>query len=158
MSELLSLDIQNEIPTVPETVRIGNMGEEIACRFLMKNGFRLVAANFKVPVGRTLNGVSVSGEIDVIALDTAGVVCFIEVKTRTSDAYAAPVAAVDLRKQRQIIRTARMYRKIFNLDNISFRYDVVGIVLGKVGKPKIKHFVNFWSEAKFRKKFWMDDL
>ena len=158
MSEILSLNFINEVSPMSETARVGRLGEELASRFLMKNDYRLVVANFKVPIGRNSRGASVTGEIDIIALDADDVLCFVEVKTRTSDAFAAPVAAVDLRKQRQIIRTARMYRKIFNLTDIRFRYDVVSIVLGKAGKPKIEHFVNFWNEAKFRKKSWADDF
>ena len=158
MSEILSLNFINEVSPMSETARVGRLGEELASRFLMKNDYRLVVANFKVPIGRNSRGASVTGEIDIIALDADDVLCFVEVKTRTSDAFAAPVAAVDLRKQRQIIRTARMYRKIFNLTDIRFRYDVVSIVLGKAGKPKIEHFADFWNEAKFRKKFRADEF
>jgi len=60
--------------------------------------------------------------------------------------------------KRQITRTARMYRKIFNLHRINYRYDVVSIVLGKGGKPKIELYANFWNESKFRKKFRADDF
>jgi len=158
MSEILLLDFQNKHSPVSETSRVGSLGEEIACRFLMKNGCRLVAANFKIPVGRTWNGVSVSGEIDIIALDADDVLCFVEVKTRSSDSFAAPVAAVNLRKQRQITRTARIYRKIFKLHNVNYRYDVVSIVLGKDAKPEIELFKNFWNESKFRKKTWTDEF
>lgn len=82
MSEILSLDFQNSRSPVSETSRVGILGEAMAGRFLMKNGWRLVAANFKVPVGRTFGGVSVSGEIDLIALDAKDVLRFVEVKTR----------------------------------------------------------------------------
>ena len=158
MLDILSLNAFIEGSPMSNAARVGRLGEELAGRFLMKNGSRLVAANFKVPIGRNSRGASVTGEIDIIALDADDVLCFVEVKTRTSDAFAAPVAAVDLRKQRQITRTARMYRKIFNLHHVNFRYDVVSIVLGKNDKPKIEHFVNFWNEAKFRKKSWADDF
>lgn len=157
MSEILSLIAdENSLPAT-EAARVGRLGEEIACRFLLKNRCRLVVANFKVPVGRNSVGALVTGEIDIIVIDADNVLCFVEVKTRSSDAFAAPIAAVDLRKQRQIIRAARVYRKIFNLHDIRFRYDVVSIVLGNAGKPTIELFKNFWNEAKFRKKFWADE-
>lgn len=156
MSEILSLNYNEKISSVPDAARVGRLGEELACRFLMKNRWRLVVANFKVPIGRNSIGASVTGEIDIIALDERDVLCFVEVKTRSSDQFAAPVAAVDLRKQRQITRTARVYRKIFDVRGVRFRYDVVSIVLGTGEKPKIELFVNFWNEAKFRKKFWAD--
>jgi len=157
MLEILSLNNQNKHSPPSNTSRIGQLGEELAARFLIKNGFHLVLSNFKVPVGRNRLGVSVSGEIDLIAFD-ADVLCFIEVKTRSSDFFASPLAAVDVRKQRQITRTARMYRKIFRLDWVKFRYDVVSIVLNENAKPKIEIFKGFWNENKFRKKFWTDAL
>lgn len=156
MSDFLSIGFQNNYSTVANTSYVGNLGEELAAQFLVRNGFRLVAANFKVPIGRTIRGVSVSGEIDLIALD-GKTLCFVEVKTRSSDEFGLPVAAVDLRKQRQITRTARVYRKLFNV-KINFRYDVVSIVLGNTNKPKIELFKNFWTEAKFRKKVWNNEI
>ena len=157
MSEITLLDFKDKHSPVTDTRRVGELGEKLAAQFLAKNGYRLVLANFKVPVGRNNVGATVTGEIDLIALDEE-TLCFVEVKTRSSDEFAAPLAAVDLRKQRQITRTARMYRKIFRLEKIKFRYDVVSIVLKKAEKPKIKIFKNFWNEAKFRKKFWTDEF
>ncbi len=157
MSEILSLELKDKHSPLPNTSRVGHTGEELAAHFLIKNGYRLVLANFKTPIGRNSRGAQVTGEIDLIALE-ADVLCFVEVKTRSSDEYAAPIAAVDLRKQRQITRTARMYRKTFQLGAVKFRYDVVSIVLRKGEKPKIEIFKNFWNEAKFRKKFWTDDF
>jgi len=158
MSEILSINDNNKLSPVSETARVGHLGEDLACQFLMKNRCRLVVANFKVPIGRNSRGAQVTGEIDIIALDAEDVLCFVEVKTRTSDAFAAPVAAVDLRKQRQITRTARMYRKIFNLNSVKYRFDVVSIVLGKEGKPKIEWYKHFWNETKFKKKSWANDF
>lgn len=154
MPETLSLNFDK---TDDDRIRIGQIGEDFAARFLIRRGLRLVCSNFKVPIGRNRRGVAVSGEIDLIALDEDSL-CFIEVKTRSSEEFAAPLAAVDLRKQRQITRTARIYRKIFALQNMKFRFDVVSIVLKKENSPKIEYFKNFWTEAKFRKKFWHDDI
>ncbi len=156
MSDILTIDFQNNHSTAVNSSYVGQIGEEMAANFLVRNGFRLVNANFKVPIGRNIRGVSVSGEIDLIALD-GKTLCFVEVKTRSSDQFASPLAAVDLRKQRQITRTARVYRKLFNIKT-DFRYDVVSIVLNKSGKPKIELFKNYWTEAKFRKKLWNDEI
>lgn len=157
MSEILTLNFEPNSPAESTTSEIGKTGENLAANFLIRRGLRLVCSNFKVPIGRNRRGVAVSGEIDLIALDDE-VICFIEVKTRSSDKFAAPLAAVDLRKQRQITRTARIYRKIFGLQNSKFRYDVVSIVLQKEKPPNIEHFKNFWTENKFRKKFWNDEI
>jgi putative endonuclease len=158
MAEIFSLDIQNKALTEATSSRaLGERGERIAAEFLLKKGYRLAAANFKVPVGRNNRGAQITGEIDLIAYD-ANVLCFVEVKTRSSDEFASPLAAVDARKQRQITRAARMYRKIFRLHDARFRFDVVAIVLKKDARPEIELFKGFWSEAKFAKKFWADDF
>ncbi len=157
MSEIISLSNQDNHSATFSSSKVGQIGEELAARFLERKGFRLVLANYKVPIGRNSRGASVTGEIDLIALDE-DVLCFVEVKTRSSDDFASPLAAVDLRKQRQIIRTAKVYRKIFRLNNIKFRYDVVSIVLVENSRPKIELFKGFWNENKFRKKFWTDEF
>lgn len=157
MSEIISLDFKNNHLTAANTSFIGKTGEDLAARFLVKNGYRLILSNFTVPIGRNMRGVQVTGEIDIIALD-GDILCFIEVKTRSSDEFASPLAAVDLRKQRQIIRAARVYRKIFRLENTRFRYDAVSIVLNDKKAPNIELFKSFWTENKFGKKYWKDDF
>ena len=157
MPEILTLKFEQKPRRASNASEIGRSGEDLAARYLIRRAFRLVCSNFKVPIGRNMRGAAVTGEIDLIALDR-DVLCFIEVKTRSSDEFAAPLSAVDLRKQRQITRTARIYRKIFNLQNIKFRYDVVTIVLRDKKSPDIEHFKNFWTEDKFRKKYWSEEI
>ena len=156
MSEIISLFKQNNHLVAFSSSKVGQIGEELATHFLERKGYRLVLANYKVPIGRNRLGATVTGEIDLIAL-FEDVLCFVEVKTRSSDEFASPLAAVDLRKQRQIIRTAKVYRKIFRLNTIKFRYDVVSIVLGTDSRPKIELFKGFWTEDKFRKKSWFEE-
>lgn len=155
MSEILSLKIEDKHSPQRNSSRVGQIGEELAARFLRKNGYRIVAANFKTPIGRNRLDAPITGEIDLIALD-ADVLCFVEVKTRLSGDFASPLSAVNLRKQRQIIRTARMYRKIFRLHSIKIRYDVIGIVLPDNARPEIELVKNYFNEAKFRKSSWAD--
>ncbi len=157
MSEILPLSLENKDSGLSKTSLIGQRGEELAAQFLIRRGFRLVCANFKVPIGRNNRNATVTGEIDVIAFDK-DILCFIEVKTRSSDDFASPLAAIDLRKQRQIIRTAKVYRKIFNLTDIRFRYDAISVILQENKRPEIELFKNFWTESKFKKKFWKDEI
>jgi putative endonuclease len=155
---MVQLDnIQDNHLIAGQSSSLGRFGEAAAARFLERRGCRLVLANFKAPVGRNRLGVSVTGEIDLIVLD-GDVLCFTEVKTRTSAEFSAPLSAVDLRKQRQIIRTARIYRRIFGLDDIKYRYDVVSVVREKNRRPRIEYFPNFWTESKFRKKYRDDEF
>lgn len=136
---------------------LGHRGEELAAAYLQQAGYRLVAANFSVPVGQSRKGAVVSVEIDLIAYDEA-TLCFVEVKTRTSDWFAPPSLSVGLRKQRQITRGARAYRRIFGLTNARYRYDVVSIVWPPEGGAvaEIELTRNFWTEEKFRKRRWQE--
>jgi putative endonuclease len=131
----------------------GDRGEMLAARFLERNGYRLVAANFTVPVGRNSKGVQVTGEIDLIALDSE-TLCFIEVKTRRSEDFAPVITAVDRRKQRQITRTARIYRRIFGIRDMEYRFDVATVLIPDGEKPRIEIVRAFWSESDFRKRSW----
>jgi putative endonuclease len=142
---------------------LGAQGEAYAAAHLERAGFRLVAANFKLPVGRNTRGALVSAEIDLVAYEGA-TLCFVEVKTRRSDWFAAPEANVDLRKQRQIARAARAYRRAFGLTAAPYRYDVVSVVLPEptdaqtAPMPRVELRRNFWTDAKFRKRTWADAL
>lgn len=140
---------------------LGERGEALAAAFLERTGFVLVAANFKLPVGRNLRGAVVQAEIDLVAYE-GDVLCFVEVKTRASDWFAAPEQNVDRRKQRQITRAARAYRRTFGLHAAPYRYDVVSVILPPpdelrpIPNPRIELLRNFWTEAKFRKRLWSD--
>ena len=111
---------------------LGQQGEVYAAAYLEQCGYRLVAANFKLPIGRNKQAAVITAELDLIAYDES-VLCFVEVKTRASDWFATPEVNVDKRKRRQIARAARAYRQMFELDDAPFRYDVVTVVLGQGG-------------------------
>jgi|SRR5580765_1131790 len=151
MDEILSI---KNTPTT-HVPSLGDRGEALAAEYLIKNGYRLVVSNFKVPVGRNSKGVSVTGEIDIIALD-GETLCFIEVKTRRSDEFTPVITNVDKRKQRQITRTAKLYRRIFNLREMDHRFDVVTVLMPRHATPEIELTKGFWSEATFRKSNWQD--
>jgi putative endonuclease len=136
-----------------KTPNLGERGEALAADYLIKNGYRIVVANFKVPVGRNSKGVQVTGEIDLIALD-GGTLCFVEVKTRRSDEFTPVITAVDTRKQRQITRTAKVYRRIFGVWDMEHRFDVVTVLMLKHAVPEITLTKGFWNESKFRKRTW----
>ena len=151
-------DEREDGPAAPHLL-LGRRGEELAADFLRGHGYRLVAANFKLSVGRNLRGALVQAEIDIVAYEGA-TLCFVEVKTRASDWFAAPEANVDLRKQRQITRAARAYRRAFGLKGAPYRFDVVSVIIppadAEAPRPRLKLLRNFWTEDKFRKRRWTD--
>jgi len=133
---------------------LGAQGEALAIEELERAGYRIVAANFSLPIGRNTRDAVVNAEIDVVAYD-GPILCFIEVKTRASDEFAPPQANVDLRKRRQLARAARGYRRIFGVFDAPYRYDVVTVV-AKPGPepPRIELLKAFWTDDSLRRKNW----
>ena len=95
---------------------LGREGEDRAAKFLAQQGYRVLERNFRTS----------HGEIDLIALHE-GTIVFVEVKTRTSDAFGAPELAVTPRKQRRMVKTALGYIKYKKLHQVPCRFDVVAI-------------------------------
>ncbi len=92
----------------------GRTGERIAKAYLRLHGYLILDTNYH----------SRFGEIDIIAKKFETVV-FVEVKTRGPNSIAAPAFAVDIYKQKKIIKTAQRYILYKHLDNCSFRFDVI---------------------------------
>jgi len=116
--------------------RLGQRGEKIACRMLKRHGLKILARNFRCW----------AGEVDLIALDEstrkehgAATIVFVEVKTRASDRYTDPEAAVNADKRRRLKRIAQHYLAERNTEDLNARFDVVAIVLGEDDKPRIKY-------------------
>lgn len=134
---------------------LGALGESYAAAYLEQLGYRLVAANFSLPVGRNLRGAIINAEMDLIAYDN-NTLCFIEVKTRASDWFAPPQANVDLRKRRQISRAARAYRQMLGIETQPYRYDVVTVIPNErdPSTPEVELLRNFWTDESLRKRRW----
>lgn len=95
---------------------LGQAGEDRAAKHLAKQGYRILERNYR----------TTHGEIDLIALHE-GTIVFVEVKTRTSDAFGAPELAVTPQKQRRMVKTALGYIKYKKLHQVPCRFDVVAI-------------------------------
>jgi len=95
---------------------LGRTGEDLAAKHLAGRGYAILERNYRAPYG----------EIDLIALDS-GTVVFVEVKTRTTDAYGAPELAVNQRKQERMVKAALGYLKHKKLHQMPCRFDVVAI-------------------------------
>ena|SRR5436190_4830477 len=136
---------------------LGQLGEKYAAAYLEQAGFRLVAANFTVPVGRNRQHAVINAELDLIAYD-GPILCFVEVKTRSSDWFAKPEVNVDKRKRRQIARAAREYRRMFGIHDEPYRYDVVTVILEGTSAScsQIEVLKHFWREEDLRKRYWSE--
>jgi len=101
---------------------IGTRGEEIALHHLKKQGYHIIARNYRCTLG----------EIDIIARENDDLV-FVEVKTRTSKGFGSPEEAVYGKKQRKIIQVALYYMNETYLDGCNVRFDVVAITAEREG-------------------------
>ena len=140
----------------PQHLRLGKLGEAYAAAYLDQVGYQLVAANFSIAVGRNLRGAVVNSEIDLVAYD-GPTLCFIEVKTRTSDWFAPPQVNVDRRKQRQIARAAQAYRRMLQLEREPYRYDVVTVIINETTDDstglQVELLKNYWRDEQFKKRY-----
>jgi putative endonuclease len=106
-----------------ERQRFGREAEGLAQRYLAAQGWRLIAVNQRV--GR--------GELDIIAR-RGGVLAFVEVKARRSDACGSPEDAVTIRKQRQIRSLAELWlssRPSALRGVTDVRFDVIAVDCGR---------------------------
>jgi putative endonuclease len=122
-------------PSRPEHLRLGIRGENLACRFLRKNGYKVLHRNFR---GRT------GGEIDIVCRDRDTLV-FVEVKTRTREDFGRPFDAVDRDKQKRIARGGLAWLRLLGDPDILFRFDVVEVILPENAEPRIELLRNAFS-------------
>jgi putative endonuclease len=119
----------------PRHLRLGTRGENLACRFLKKNGYRILYRNFK---GRT------GGEIDVICRDRDTLV-FVEVKTRTRENFGRPLDAVNREKRNRIARGGLAWLRLLDDPDILFRFDVVEVIIAEEAEPRLELVQNAFS-------------
>ena len=121
---------------VPQHLHRGRLGEDAARHHLSRQGLKFLVSNF---AGRR-------GEIDLIFRDRDCLV-FVEVKTRSSETWARPAAAVGRRKQRRLSRTALDYLRLLGHPKARFRFDIVEVLLEDGVVCEIRHLPNAFPLA-----------
>ncbi len=102
--------------------RLGRSGEDLAAGQYLRDGYRIVARNFRCG----------QGEIDIIAaLDHTLVFC--EVKTRSTDFFGDPIEAVNRTKQARLRRLAAVWLSQNPAAGMALRFDVVSVVADRQG-------------------------
>jgi putative endonuclease len=121
----------------PEHLRRGQLGERAAKAHLQALGLKFLTANFR----------SKRGEIDLVFRD-ADCLVFAEVKSRSSESWTRPAAAVDARKRRLLSQTALDYLRLLKSPEVKIRFDIVEVLLldGKV--REVRHLPNSFPLAK----------
>lgn len=105
---------------------IGRWGEDLACEFLMREGYRILERDWK----------SGKRDLDIVAIDD-DVLVIVEVKTRSNERYANADEAVTPQKIRSISIAANSYVKMYGM-NREIRFDIITIV-GTPEKYEVRH-------------------
>ncbi len=100
------------------TQALGETGERIAERWLVRHGWRILQRRFR----------SGHRDIDLIA-EREGTIVFVEVKARSGNRFGDPVEAVGWRKQREMARSAAVWIDRHGRPGETYRFDVVGVLL-----------------------------
>ena len=116
---------------LPLHLQHGVLGERAAKSHLQKLGLKFLTANFK----------SQRGEIDLVFRDEDCLV-FVEVKTRSSEAWVRPAAAVNARKRRLISQCGLDYLKLLKNPQVRIRFDVVEVLLNEGAVREVRHLPN----------------
>jgi putative endonuclease len=120
----------------PEHLQHGRLGERAAKKFLRGKGLKFLVANFGIP-GR--------GEIDLIFREE-DCLLFVEVKTRSSEDWTRPAAAVDEDKRARIVKTSLAYRRRLPDPHVKYRFDIVEVLLDGKEIREVRHLPNAFTE------------
>jgi putative endonuclease len=126
--------------TLPIHLRHGVLGERVAKRHLRRKGLKFLTANFRSP----------RGEVDLVFRDEDCLV-FVEVKTRASEEWVRPAAAVDAERRRRLSRTALDYLRLLKNPPVKIRFDIVEVLLNGESVREVRHLPNtFAMERPYR--------
>jgi putative endonuclease len=118
----------------PEHLRRGRLGEAAAQNHLARLGLKYLTANFR----------SARGEIDLVFRDEDCLV-FIEVKTRSSEDWTRPAAAVNARKKKLLSQTALDYLALLRQPPVKIRFDIVEVLLADGAVREVRHLPNTFA-------------
>jgi putative endonuclease len=121
----------------PEHLRRGELGERAAKKHLQKLGLKFLAANYR----------SERGEIDLIFRD-GDCLAFIEVKTRSSENWSRPAAAVNAERRRRLSQCALDYLRLLKNPAVKIRFDIVEVLLNGGEVREVRHLPNTFAMSK----------
>lgn len=105
---------------------LGSEGERAALEWYVRRGFRLVARNWRCPLG----------ELDLV-VRRGTLLAFVEVKTRSGDAFGGPFEAVNWRKQHKLRQLGEAFLAANARDGLRYRFDVASVIPSGTGRPAV---------------------
>jgi putative endonuclease len=121
----------------PAHLRRGKRGEDLACHFLRRRGYKILYRNFR---GRR------GGEIDIVCRDRDTLV-FVEVKTRRDEDFGRPFEMLRRDQRGRISVGGLAWLRLLDNPDILFRFDVVEVVLTKNEPPRLELIRNAFQIA-----------
>ena len=109
----------------------GDRGESEVARYLRKKGYTLLASQWRCRFG----------ELDLVARDRRGTVCFVEVKLRSAGSIGLPREFVDARKQERLRTAAAAYLSTHDIDAPA-RFDVAEVYAENDGRLRVEYLEN----------------
>jgi putative endonuclease len=116
-----------------EAQAIGSLGEHVAEKWLAERGWTILDKHYR----------GIRNELDLV-MRRDNTVAFVEVKTRRDNSFGDPIAAVDRKKQRMLVRSAKAWVAKNGAPNLEYRFDVIGILVERSG-PQILHIENAFT-------------
>ncbi len=107
----------------------GREAEDLAATFLRERGFEVLARNHAIR----------QGEVDLVCRE-GEVLCFVEVRSRTSEAQGGPEETVGRRKARRVVAAATHWALEHGGLERDIRFDVVAVTLLDGAPPRLEHF------------------
>ena len=105
--------------------RLGRRGEEIAVAYLRRQGYRILARNWRCA----------AGELDIVARE-GETLAFVEVRTRRGDRFGTPEESITPAKQAKLVELAQTYLQENGLTDQNWRIDVVAVEIDRRGRVK----------------------
>jgi putative endonuclease len=110
--------------TFADRCSLGRFGEAVAEGFLRRQGYEIVERNWRYR----------QGEIDLVARQ-GGDWVIVEVRTRRSRTCGTPEESLTVTKQRRLLRAAAAFFQERELEDVSWRIDLVAVELDRAGRP-----------------------
>ena len=121
-------------------LRHGELGERAARKHLKRLGLKCLTANFRTP----------RGEIDLVCRERDCLI-FVEVKTRSSEEWTRPAAAVDRERRQRLTRAGLDYLRLLRNPGVKVRFDIVEVLLEDSRVREVRHLPNaFPMERPYR--------
>ena len=113
------------------TKAAGDRGEAEVAKYLRKKGYTLLASQWRCRFG----------DLDLVARSKRGVICFIEVKLRSTGAIGLPREFVDERKRQRLRTAAAVWLSQHEIDAPA-RFDVAEVYAGENGALRVEYLEN----------------